>query len=38
MKDVTATSFGVHVTGIAENNIQWTASIKLWQNKLTITF
>ena len=38
MKDVTATSFGVHVTGVAENNIQWTASIKLWQNKLTITF
>ena len=38
MKDVTATSFGVHVTGVAENNIQWTASIKLWQNKLTTTF
>ena len=38
MKDVTATSFGVHVTGLAENNIQWTASIKLFQNKLTTTF
>ena len=38
MKDVTATSFGVHVTGVAENNIQWTASIKLWQNKLTTIF
>ena len=38
MKDVTATSFGVHVTGITETNIQWTASIKLWQNKLTTTF
>ena len=38
MKDVTATSFGVHVTGIAETRIQWTASIKLWQNQLQITF
>jgi len=38
MKDVTATSFGVHVTGITETNIQWTASIKLWQNKLTTIF
>ena len=38
MKDVTATSFGVNVTGAAETNIQWTASIKLWQNKLTTTF
>ena len=38
MKDVTATSFGVHVTGVVENNIQWTASIKLFQNKLTTTF
>ena len=38
MKDVTATSFGVHVTGIAGTRIQWTASIKLWQNKLQITF
>ena len=37
MKDVTATSFGVHVTGIAGTRIQWTASIKLWQNKLQIT-
>jgi len=38
MKDVTATSFGVHVTGIAETRIQWTASVKLWQNQLQITF
>ena len=38
MKDVTATSFGVHVTGIAGTRIQWTASIKLWQNKLQTTF
>ena len=38
MKDVTATSFGVHVTGIAGTRIQWTASVKLWQNKLQITF
>tara|TARA_R110000744_G_scaffold79126_1_gene155610 strand:- start:556 stop:1383 length:828 start_codon:yes stop_codon:yes gene_type:complete len=38
MKDVTATSFGVNVTGVTEIRIQWTASIKLWQNKLTTTF
>lgn len=38
MKDVTATSFGVHVTGLAETYIQWTAEVKLWQNKLTQTF
>ena len=38
MKDVTATSFGVNVTGAAETRVQWTASIKLWQNKLQITF
>ena len=38
MKDVTATSFGIHVTGLAETRIQWTASVKLWQNKLQITF
>ena len=38
MKDVTATSFGVHVTGVAGTRIQWTASIKLWQNKLQTTF
>ena len=37
MKDVTATSFGVHVTGIAGTRIQWTASVKLWRNKLQIT-
>jgi len=38
MKDVTATSFGVHVTGLAGTRIQWTASIKLWQNQLQTTF
>ncbi len=38
MKDVTATSFGVHVTGVAETYIQWTASIKLWQNRIQQTF
>ena len=38
MKDVTATSFGVHVTGIAGTRIQWTASVKLWQNQLQTTF
>lgn len=38
MKDVTATSFGVNVTGAAETRVQWTASIKLWQNKLQTTF
>lgn len=37
MKDVTATSFGVHVTGLAETYIQWTASIKLWQNRIQQT-
>lgn len=37
MKDVTATSFGVHVTGLAEIYIQWTASIKLWQNRIQQT-
>lgn len=37
MKDVTATSFGVHVTGIAETYIQWTASIKLWRNNIQQT-
>ena len=38
MKDVTATSFGVHVTGLAETYIQWTASIKLWRNNIQQTF
>ena len=37
MKDVTATSFAVAVTGVAETYIQWTASIKLWQNKIQQT-
>jgi hypothetical protein len=37
MKDVTATSFGVAVTGIAETFIQWTASIKLWRNNIQQT-
>jgi len=38
MKDATATSFGVAVTGLAETRIQWTAEVKLWQNKLIQTF
>jgi len=38
MKDATATSFGIAVTGLEETRIQWTASIRLWQNKLTQTF
>ena len=38
MKDVTATSFGIAVTGLAETTIQWTASIKLWQNRIQQTF
>jgi len=38
MKDATATSFGVAVTGLAETTIQWTAEVKLWQNKITQTF
>jgi hypothetical protein len=37
MKDATATSFGVAVTGINETYIQWTASIRLWTNKITQT-
>ena len=37
MKDATATSFGIAVTGLEETRIQWTASIKLWQNKITQT-
>jgi hypothetical protein len=37
MKDVTATSFGIAVTGLAETYIQWTASIKLWQNRIQQT-
>lgn len=37
MKDATATSFGVAVTGLAETYIQWTAEVKLWQNKITQT-
>jgi len=38
MKDVTATSFGVHVTGLAETYIQWTADVKLWRNNIQQTF
>ena len=37
MKDATATSFGVAVTGVNETYIQWTASIRLWTNKITQT-
>jgi len=38
MKDVTATSFGIAVTGLAETYIQWTADIKLWRNNIQQTF
>jgi len=38
MKDATATSFGVAVTGQEGIRIQWTADIRLWQNKITTTF
>tara|TARA_R100000951_G_C2636373_1_gene179434 strand:+ start:344 stop:1195 length:852 start_codon:yes stop_codon:yes gene_type:complete len=38
MKDVTATSFGIAVTGLEETYIQWTADIKLWRNKIQQTF
>ena len=38
MKDVTATQFGIAVTGLAETYIQWTASIKLWRNNIQQTF
>ncbi len=37
MKDATATSFGVAVTGSNETYIQWTASIRLWTNKIQQT-
>lgn len=37
MKDASATSFGVAVTGVNETYIQWTASIRLWTNKITQT-
>ena len=37
MRDASATSFGVAVTGLEETYIQWTAEIKLWQNKITQT-
>ena len=38
MKDATATSFGVAVTGVNETYIQWAASIRLWTNKIQQTF
>tara|TARA_R100001463_G_scaffold14554_2_gene38219 strand:- start:2273 stop:3118 length:846 start_codon:yes stop_codon:yes gene_type:complete len=38
MKDATATSFGVAVTGLAETYIQWTADVKLWRNNIQQTF
>jgi hypothetical protein len=38
MKDVTATSFGIAVTGLDETYIQWTADIKLWRNNIQQTF
>ena len=37
MKDITATSFGIAVTGLEETYIQWTASIKLWRNNIQQT-
>ena len=37
MRDATATSFGVAVTGLEETYIQWVADVKLWQNKITQT-
>lgn len=37
MRDASATSFGVAVTGLEETYIQWTAEVKLWQNKITQT-
>ena len=38
MKDASATSFGVAVTGVNETYIQWAASIRLWTNKIQQTF
>jgi len=38
MKDVTATSFGIAVTGLEETYIQWTADIKLFRNNIQQTF
>ena len=38
MKDAEAISFAVAVTGLEEKTIQWTADIKLWQNKTLKTF
>ncbi len=37
MKDATATSFGVAVTGLEETYIQWIAEVKLWRNKIQQT-
>ena len=38
IKDAEAISFAVAVTGLEEKTIQWTADIKLWQNKTLKTF
>ena len=38
MKDITATSFGIAVTGLEETYIQWTADIKLFRNNIQQTF
>ena len=38
MKDATATSFGVAVTGLEETYIQWTADVKLYRNQIQQTF
>ncbi len=38
MKDAEAISFSVAVTGIEDKTIQWTADVKLWQNKTLKSF
>lgn len=38
MKDAEAISFAVAVTGIVDKTIQWTADVKLWQNRTLKTF
>ena len=38
MKGAEAISFAVAVTGIVDKTIQWTADVKLWQNKTLKTF
>jgi len=38
MRDAEAISFTVAVTGIEDKTIQWTADVKLWQNKTLKSF